>query len=328
MIIVWRVTQQCNLSCPFCAWDRRLPGPRIGAGAADVWRFARILGDYQRECDDPVLLSWLGGEPLLWPPLFDLAPRIAVLGIAQSATTNGTTLGSSKLRAQILDCFSELTVSIDGFASLHETLRDWPGGWAHLRESVAALVDERGAAQGTARGGTKPLKLRANIVVMRDNVAEFAALCTTLAGWGFDEITFNALGGRDRPEFFAAHRLAPADVAAFERQLPALRARLAVQGVRLCATPEYLSRIAASARDDCLAIDDCAPGENFLFIDEHGRIAPCSFTSDAYGVGINEITGSSDLEALRGRFRIRRLDAPQPVCKDCQSTRVFAKFSA
>ncbi|MBK6638582.1 MAG: radical SAM protein [Rhodocyclaceae bacterium] len=98
MIVVWRVTQRCNLSCPFCAWDKRLPGQRVDISGEAVLRFARLLGDYQRQRNDPVLLSWLGGEPLLWPPLFGLAPRIAALGIAQSATTNGTTLNSARRR--------------------------------------------------------------------------------------------------------------------------------------------------------------------------------------------------------------------------------------
>ena len=40
MIIVWRVTQHCNLACPFCAYDRRLPGPRTSIDADRVLRFA------------------------------------------------------------------------------------------------------------------------------------------------------------------------------------------------------------------------------------------------------------------------------------------------
>jgi MoaA/NifB/PqqE/SkfB family radical SAM enzyme len=324
MIVVWRVTQRCNLSCPFCAWDKRLPGQRVDISGEAVLRFARLLGDYQRQRNDPVLLSWLGGEPLLWPPLFGLAPRIAALGIAQSATTNGTTLNSARRRSQILENFSELTVSVDGFAPFHESMRGWPGGWAQLHEAVAALVLERRRSPARATA----LKLRANIVLMRDNLTQFDELCLTLADWGIDEITFNALGGRDRPEFFPAHRWTPEDADGFLHRLPALKARLAVQGVRLCAAPKYLSRLDASARNESLPVHDCAPGERFLFIDEYGRIAPCSFTSDAYGVSIADLTSGSDLANLAARFRTDRLDAPQPVCKDCPSTHVFAKFFA
>ncbi len=28
MIVLWRITERCDLACGFCAYDRRLPGPR------------------------------------------------------------------------------------------------------------------------------------------------------------------------------------------------------------------------------------------------------------------------------------------------------------
>ena len=39
MIIVWRVTQRCNLSCPFCGFDRRLDRVRRDADVEAVARF-------------------------------------------------------------------------------------------------------------------------------------------------------------------------------------------------------------------------------------------------------------------------------------------------
>lgn len=72
MIVLWRVTERCNLACGFCAYDRRLPGIRLEAQSADVKRFAGLLGAYQQVTGTRVLVSWLGGEPLLWEPLFPL----------------------------------------------------------------------------------------------------------------------------------------------------------------------------------------------------------------------------------------------------------------
>lgn len=320
MIVVWRVTQRCNLACPFCEWDRSLPRERSEISAEHVLRFSRILGDYQRTTHDRVLLSWLGGEPLLWPSLGDLAPRIREMGIAQSATTNGTTLASANMRAQILANFSELTVSVDGFAEFHDAMRGWPGGWARIRDAVMDLAADR--------EDQRPLKLRANVVLMRDNFPDFPDLCSDLAAWGFDEITFNALGGRDRPEFFPAHRLRPEDTLVLAQLLPALRARLARKGVRLCGGTDYQVRIAASAKGERLAVDDCAPGEKFLFIDEAGCISPCNFTTGAYAVPVEDIRSIQDLARLPAYFARRRREAPEAVCGDCPSTQVFSKFAA
>lgn len=319
MIVVWRVTQQCNLACPFCAWDRRLPLPRPRIAAERVRRFGRLLADHQRQTGEPILLSWLGGEPLLWPALRDLAPQIRELGIAQSTTTNGTTLAAPTSRALILANFSELTVSIDGFADFHDTMRGQPGLWQQTRQGIARLAE--------ARASRAAPKLRANIVLMRDNQEVFALLCRELADWGIDEITFNALGGRDRPEFFPAHRLRPQDSQRLDATLPALREELAERGVRLCGGSDYLARIGASARQEAMPVDNCAPGERFLFIDESGRISPCNFTTDDYALRIEDIDSSATIARLPALFAERRRQAPAAVCEDCPSTQVFAKFA-
>jgi MoaA/NifB/PqqE/SkfB family radical SAM enzyme len=81
MIVVWRVVDSCNLSCPFCAFDRRLAFPRSAADPADILRVAGALAAYQARSGDRVLLSWLGGEPLLWRPLEELARAVRGSGL-------------------------------------------------------------------------------------------------------------------------------------------------------------------------------------------------------------------------------------------------------
>lgn len=322
LVVLWRVTERCNLACGFCAYDRRLPNARAEVEAETVRRFAAILGDYRATGSGRVLLSWIGGEPLLWQPVFAMSALLAnEHGIDVSATTNGTTLHQPAVRRQIIDSFAELTVSVDGFADLHDGLRGWRGGWSRLKTSVTALAAERRAA------GAR-LKLRANVVLMRDNLPDFARLCEELAGWGLDEITFNALGGRDRPEFFPEHRLRPEDARMLMRIVPPLARRLAPQGVTLCAGPAYLERIEAGARGRPLPVADCGPGQRFLFIDERNRIAPCHFTNDELGVPLDAIRSAADLAALAPRFAAARRARRPAVCADCPSTQVFAKFAS
>lgn len=320
MIVVWRITQRCNLTCAFCEWDRSLPRERTDASGQQVLRFGRVLADYQACTGDRVLLSWLGGEPTLWPALPELAQRLKDVGIAQSTTTNGTTLASPRVQSLILDNFSELTVSIDGFSGFHDRMRGWPGGFDRLHENVSRL-----AARRASRAA---LKLRVNVVLMRHNLATFANLCAELARWGVDEITFNALGGRDRPEFFPANALRPQDAQMLAELVPQLRASLASCGVRLCGGEEYVARISASTREVRLAGTRCDPGRQFLFINEHGRVAPCDFTVDGYGVPVDELSSVAALQALPDRFATRKREARLAACDDCRSTQVFSKFDA
>jgi MoaA/NifB/PqqE/SkfB family radical SAM enzyme len=150
-------------------------------------------------------VSWLGGEPLQWTPVWELARTFrADLGLRVSVTTNGTALASPAVRARLIADFAEVTVSVDGLEPFHDAIRGWRGGWTALARGVRALADE------TRRAGGGP-RLRANVVVMRDNVGQLEPLADALAGWGVEELTINQLGGNDRPEFHRAHRLTPAD---------------------------------------------------------------------------------------------------------------------
>ena len=119
MIVVWRVTTHCNLACPFCAYDRHLPFARSHADPGSIRRFLEILSKYQNVSGDSVLVSWLGGEPLLWQVLPGLTAHATSLGLRVSATTNGTTLGSATVRRHLIDHYSELTISLDAPDASH-----------------------------------------------------------------------------------------------------------------------------------------------------------------------------------------------------------------
>lgn len=318
MIVVWRITERCTLSCPFCANDASLAGLRREADPAQVERFGRLLAQFRQRSGGRMLLSWLGGEPLLWPPLLAVSQRLCELGLELSLTTNGILLEKAEIRQALLAYFSEITVSIDGPATFHDPLRGSPGGWQQMADAVKSLAASRSVER-------RP-KLRANIVLMRDNLPMFAELCETLAMWGIDEITFNPLGGRERPDFFSDHRLRPEDAEYLAFLLPPLRAKLATQGTRLCGGSAYMQRIAASVKGQSLPIADCAPGRHFLFVEIDGQVAPCSLTSGAFGIHVDALASVDDLLALPERFAAHLKNAPQSACQDCASTQVFAKF--
>lgn len=319
MIVLWRTTTRCNYACGFCAYDRRLGGARQQYPQAEVERFGVLLAAWAVARRERVLLSWLGGEPLLWQPVWSVSARLAEAGLAISATTNGSTLHRREVRAAALAHLAELTVSIDGPATVHDRLRGRTGAWDGVRKGVQALAAERGSAS---------LKLRANVVLMRETIGHFADLCAALVDWGVDEITFNQLGGRDRPEFFPAQRLHLADVAALETLVPELRRELAERGVRLCGEARYLERLRASAAGTPLAIDNCSPGQSFLFIDEYGTVSPCSFSGEAYGISVTTLRTLADLDGLPSRFADARTARRLATCDDCPSTHAFAKFAA
>jgi MoaA/NifB/PqqE/SkfB family radical SAM enzyme len=280
-----------------------------------------VLSEYQQITGDSVLISWLGGEPLLWAPLTELTKTFcSEYRLRISTTTNGTRLSSAEVRAHLLEYYSELTISVDSIGSLHDELRGWPGGFVRLERDVTKLANEK-------RINGRGLILRANVLLMRETLSGFEKLCMRLADWGIEEITFNQLGGNDRPEFYAAHRLLPEQANWLITELPRLRKRFAALGLRLHGSDNYADRIRATTYGERLSIQDCHAGENFLFINELGRIAPCSFTSSGYGIALSDITSASALRELPFRFSELRNQRRHAACGDCHSTQVFAKFA-
>lgn len=320
LVVVWRITEQCDLGCGFCAYSRHLRRPRLSAEPAQVLAFGALLQDYATTFQQDVLVSWLGGEPLRWPQLFEVSHLFKrEFNLRLGVTTNGTALKSESIRQHLVEDFDQLTISVDGLGAFHDRGRDAPGLFEQLRLNILSLREMK------IRAGRGP-RLRVNTILMRDNIGAFEQLCETVAAWGVEELTFNALGGRDRPEFFPDHSLWPEDVEWFCESLPGIRARLREKGLRLLGSARYLERIAALARGVSIPVYDCQPGQSFLFVNERGLVSPCSFTAQGYGLSLKDVRAPDDLHQLPARFAGRKRNQMLACCHDCPSTQVFGKF--
>jgi MoaA/NifB/PqqE/SkfB family radical SAM enzyme len=321
LLVLWRVFEHCDLACQFCGYSKSLRRPRAVADPRRVLAFGKILGEFARTRGRSVMVSWLGGEPLLWPVLPALSGEFRrAFGVGVGITTNGGPLASRSVRASLVEDYSHVTVSVDGVGGFHDARRNSPGLFDRIRRSVRALRAEADAARSA-------VTLRVNTILMRGNVAEFALLCREVASWGVTELTFNQLGGNDRPEFYPDNRLLPEQVDRFAAGLPEIRANMGRIGLTIHGNDRYLQRIASSANGQAIPVSECGPGRSFLFIDERGRISPCSFTSSRYGVPIEEIAGPEDLARLPETFSRLRRGARDAACEDCHSTQVFDKFA-
>ena len=320
-VFVWRVIQDCNLRCRFCSYANDVERQRSTASADDVARFGALLGRYQQETERPVLVSWIGGEPFLWPPLLDLSQRfVHEFGLAVSATTNGLPLRAKAIRKRIVDDFAELVISVDGIGEANDGPRQRPGLYAQLERDVGLLAEAR-----AARG--KPLTLKVNTILMRHNIEQFESFCNAMLDWGIQELTFNQLGGYDRPEFFPDNRLLPEQAEAFRRALPEWQRHFAQRGLVIHGGDSYLRRFLASTRDEKIAIDDCAPGAWFWFINENGLASPCSYTSYQYAVPLAAIDSVAAIDDTETRFRELRCHTRSPFCDDCHCTQLHDKFT-
>lgn len=321
LVIVWRVTEHCDLACRFCEFSRERAWPRQRADEASAIAFGAVLRDVAAQTGRAVHISFLGGEPLGWAPLRSVASRLKHdYGLSTGLTTNGTRLHLPGMLEHLLNDYDQLTLSVDGAAHWHDAVRRSPGLWNRLRASASQLA-ARKAGQGQG-----PL-LRANTVLMRSNLHDLEALGRELAAWGIEVLTFNALGGTAGDPFYDRERLRADDIAWLRAALPGLRARLGALGLRLSGSSAYLERLDRQARSVPWPVVDCGPGADFLFIDALGRVGPCDATTGGYGVPMAELCDAADFVRLPRLLAQRRAAHAQPACADCRSTAVFGKFA-
>ena len=237
-----------------------------------------------------------------------------------SLTTNGTPLRSKKVAERIVDDFSEIVISVDGFSDVNDWARRKAGLLEELKQNICTLADLK-----VARG--KALRLKVNTILMRSNIERFEEFCELLLTWGVEELTFNQLGGYDRPEFFPGNRLLPSQVSSFMKAIPRWRESFAERGLRIHGDGAYMHRFECSSRDQRISIDDCEPGSWFWFINENGFISPCSYTSYEYAIEIDSLRFPEDIDAVEASFRQKRSESRSRFCDDCHCTQLFDKFA-
>jgi Fe-coproporphyrin III synthase len=109
-------TLWCNLSCSHC-YSSSGPELRESIDPDVLLRLLRVLMDQGYE-----VVSFSGGEPLLYPPVVEVAREAAAMGFRVNLVTNGLLVEKSKFQP-LWDLVSRVGVSLDGPKELHEAIR-------------------------------------------------------------------------------------------------------------------------------------------------------------------------------------------------------------
>ncbi len=141
-VVVWNVTQRCNLHCGHCyadSMDREYPGELTTAEGLT------LLDDLASFGVPTVLFS--GGEPLMRPDLFELAGAAREHGMRTVLSTNGTRIDAATAERIAQTGFSYVGVSIDGIGARHDKMRGSRGAFEGAVAGIRA-VQEAGVRTG------------------------------------------------------------------------------------------------------------------------------------------------------------------------------------
>jgi radical SAM protein len=124
MLVIWEVTQACDLACVHC---RASAQPERNSKELTTEQGYRLLEEI-RSFGEP-LMVFTGGDPLKRPDLYDLIRHSVKIGLRTNVTPSATPL----LTADAIEKFKEagvsrMAISLDGHdAGSHDDFRGIPG---------------------------------------------------------------------------------------------------------------------------------------------------------------------------------------------------------
>jgi radical SAM protein with 4Fe4S-binding SPASM domain len=324
-LVVWNVTLRCNLACPHCYIDAS-----TAAAAGELTTDeARAMIDDLAAMGAPVLL-FSGGEPLLRPDIFDLAPLAASKGVRPVLSTNGILITDDVAR-RIRDAgFQYVGVSIDGMEEYHDKFRAAPGAWRRAWEGA-----ERSLAHGVRSG--------IRFTLTRENAGQLPTVLDETVRRGIPRFCMYHLVYAGRGAALAAQDV-PADekrriiewLADRSRELGESGVELEIMTTDNHADGIYLYRRLVSETGNGEEVMEllrrhggCSAGRKFANIDPIGNVHPCQFWTHVSLGNIRERPFSqiwSDTSGLIGQLRSRaeRLEGRcgrcrfQEVCGGCR----------
>jgi radical SAM protein with 4Fe4S-binding SPASM domain len=129
---VWELTLACNASCLHCG--SRAGKPRDGE--LETAEALRVAGELAALGCEHVTLS--GGEPLLrrdWPLI---ARTLVDAGVSVGMISNGLAFGPREARQAVEAGLSSVAFSVDGLETVHDRMRNRPGGFRRVEAAFGA----------------------------------------------------------------------------------------------------------------------------------------------------------------------------------------------
>lgn len=296
------LTTRCNLRCAHCY--NASHGTVADAGATTP---EKVLARIERLCDAVTLdhATLTGGEPLLFPRLFDVLDVLRKHGVRCQIISNGTHVDGA-MAARLAEAgVRGLQLSLHGpTAEEHEDYTAVPGSFQQTLDGVRALESE-----GTGVTGC--------VVVTRRNAARVGE---TLALWKSLGVSRVALS-RFSPSGLAGERVAallpslPEVITAFDQALP-----YALDGMQLfCTMP--VPPCAIETRDYApIRFGSCAVGttKQEFALGPDGALRHCTLHHEPLG-GVTDILDPGvDIAALLRSHAVKEYRSRVPAfCEGC-----------
>lgn len=310
-VLVLNVHSRCNCRCVMC----------------DIWKTSETrtlrAEDIAPHIDSMRSLGveWVvfsGGEPLMNASLFQLAQLLRQQSIRLTLLSTGLLL--SKYSAEVVACFDEVIVSLDGPPAVHDTIRRVPRAFERLAGGVSALRKLEAVFSVHARTTVQS----ANHLHLRGTVDNARTLELNSISFLAADVTSQAF---NRELVWPAERqfevaLMIDEVAALENEIEALISEYSadINSGFITESPAKLRRIVSHFRAQLGLETPVSPACNAPWVsavvESDGSVRPCFFHPIIGNLAdgpLDSILNSADARQFRSSLNI----ADNPTCRRC-----------
>jgi MoaA/NifB/PqqE/SkfB family radical SAM enzyme len=251
---LWEITQQCNYPCGYCIFSAEhgvIPGE---LKTEQVFDTLKELKDQKFSH-----IKWTGGEPFIRKDIMDILAKTSELGFVFDISTNGSLINEDKAK-QLKEFGAKMVhVSLDGHNREIQELARGKNTYSPTIRGIDHLVN----AGNYVRIGTVIFKGNENY--LRDTIEAVANL-------GADEIIFSFMepAGRLKGDKTIISTL---PISEAKENLTSLARDY--EG-RINVNYSFTENPKSSESGFCPAV------ERFLFIDNLGRISPCTWVVEKF----------------------------------------------
>ena len=141
--LFWECTLRCNLRCRHCGSDCRMDASESDMPLAD---FLKVLDTEVTPNVDPskVLIIFSGGEVLVRKDLEEAGREVTRRGYMWGMVTNGLILTRERLHSLVNAGLRSVSVSFDGFADVHNDIRQNAESFERARKAIGYIREVEG----------------------------------------------------------------------------------------------------------------------------------------------------------------------------------------
>jgi len=299
-MIVWNITNRCNLRCQHCYIDAE---DRINKEELTTEEAKEFITDLS-EMKVPVLLL-SGGEPIIRSDIFELSNFARDKGMRTALSTNGTLI-NPEIAEKIKEAgIKYVGVSLDGMREIHDQFRCMPGAFDSALEGIrnCMKLDIKTGVRFTLNRFNKDDLPKILELVEKEGIPRFCMYHLVYSGRGKNIISTDTdlKEKRETIEFLVEKTI---ELHQKGIQMEILTVDNHADGVFIY---NYLLKNKPERAEEVMQLlkmhGGCSAGKKFANIDSSGNVHPCQFwqhvsLGNVKEQKFSEIWNNSDNELL------------------------------